>query len=93
MPISKRNMEAINTLVETLKIIDLHRIPKVGIEHSGYNLVSKEKRTPEPGRVWQHEVDGWYIYSNTQNATKVEDLRKISKFFNLGLIIEEVKPR
>ncbi|MCF0186938.1 MAG: hypothetical protein HUJ98_10680 [Bacteroidaceae bacterium] len=83
---------AIKTFIETLKIIGLNRIPQVGIEHSGFNLVSKEKRQPEPGRVWQHEVDGWYIYSNTQNATKVEDLRKISKFFNLGLTIEEVKP-
>ena len=83
---------AINTFVDALRKVGLDLIPRVGIEHGGYNLVSKDKRPPVPGRVWQHEVDGWYIYSNISNETKVEDLKLISEHYNLGLIIEEGKP-
>jgi hypothetical protein len=83
---------AINTFVDALRKVGLDRISKVGIEHGGYNLVGKDKRPPVPGRVWQHEVDGWYIYSNISNKTKAEDLIKISKFYKLGMKVEEGKP-
>lgn len=83
---------AINTFVDALRKIGLGRIPQVGIEHGGYNLVSKDKRPVVPGRVWQHEVDGWYVYSNISNDTKADDLNRISNFFNLGLKVEEGKP-
>ena len=83
---------AIDTFIETLRKIGLNRIPEVGIIHSGYNLVSKEKRPTKPGSIWQHESDGWYIYSNTSNSVKINDLKEISKYFDLGLIIEEGKP-
>jgi len=84
---------AVETLIETLRKIGFERIPKVGITHGGgYNLVSKDKRPPKPGCIWQHETDGWYIYVNISNATKMEDLKTISKYLNLGLKIEEGKP-
>ena len=86
------NSQAIVTFIETLRKIGLSRIPEIGIVHSGYNLVSKEKREPVPGRIWQHESDGWYIYSNMSNSAKLEDLRTISNYYHLGLTIEEVKP-
>ena len=83
---------AVETLIETLRKIGFERIPKVGITHGGgYNLVSKDKRPPKPGCIWQHETDGWYIYVNISNATKMEDLKTISKHLNLGLKIEEGK--
>lgn len=83
---------AINTFVDALRKIGLDRIPQVGIEHGGYNLVSKDKRPVVPGRVWQHEVEGWYVYSNISNDTKADDLKRISEFFNLGIKVEEGKP-
>jgi hypothetical protein len=83
---------AINTFVDALRKVGLERIPQVGIEHGGFNLVSKDKRSPVPGRIWQHEVDGWYVYSNISNETKVEDLKKISNFYRLGMKVEEGKP-
>ena len=83
---------AINTFVDALRKVGLDRIPKVGIEHGGFNLVSKDKRPPVPGRVWQHEVDGWYVYSNISNETKADDLKRISKCYKLGLKVEEGKP-
>lgn len=85
--------QAIDTFISTLKKIGLNRVAEMGIKHSGgYDLVSKDKRPTVPGRIWQHECDGWYIYSNTSNSMKIEDLRKISNYFGMNLIIEEGKP-
>lgn len=85
--------QAIDTFIDALRKIGLERIPAVGIQHgNGYNLVSKDKRPTMPGRIWQHECDGWYIYSNISNGTKAEDLKRISNHYHLGLKIEEGKP-
>lgn len=84
---------AIDTFIETLRRIGLDRIPRVGIIHSGYNLVSKEMRPLEPDRVWQHEVDGWYVYTVLNNKMKKDDLKRISDYYHLGLMIEEGKPK
>ena len=85
--------QAIDTFIDALRKIGLERIPAVGIQHGGgYNLVSKDKRPTMPGRIWQHECDGWYIYSNISNGTKTEDLKRISDHYHLRLKIEEGKP-
>ncbi len=81
---------AIETFIDSLQKIGLYRIPQVGIEHGkGFNLVSKVKRPTEPGRVWQHESDGWYIYSHLSNFSKADDLKRISDYFKLGLKIDK----
>ena len=54
---------AIETLKASLRRIGLQRVHDLNIQHAGYNLVSKQKR-PSDGQIWQHELDGWYIYSN-----------------------------
>ena len=85
--------QAIDTFIDALRKIGLARIPEVGIEHgNGFNLVGKEKRPTVPGRIWQHECDGWYIYSNISNDTKKDDLQRISNYYHLGLKVEEGKP-
>ena len=85
--------QAIDTFIDALRKIGLARISALNIMHGGgYNLVGKRKRPTMPGRIWQHECDGWYIYSNISNSTKVEDLKKISDHYHLRLIIEEGKP-
>lgn len=85
--------QAIDTFVDTLRKIGFERIPQVGIKHSGYNLVGKDKRPPKPGCTWQHECDGWYIYSNMSNSQKIEDLKRVSFYYHLGLKIVEGKPK
>ena len=85
--------QAIDTFIDTLRKIGLSRIPQVGISHKGYNLVGKKKRPTEPGRIWQHECDGWLIYSNISNQTKIDHLKQISKVLHLHLKIEEGKPQ
>ena len=85
--------QAIDTFIDALCKIGLERIPSLGIVHgNGYNLVSRDKRPTVPGRIWQHECDGWYIYSNISNGTKADDLKRISDHYHLGLKIEEGKP-
>lgn len=86
------NRRAIDTFINVLRKIGLERIPEVGLEHGGYNLVSKQMRPIEPGRIWQHECDGWYVYSNISNTQKIDDLTRISDYYKLGLKIEEGKP-
>ena len=86
--------QAIDTFIDALRKIGMERIPAVGILYGGgYNLVSKDKRPTMPGRIWQHECDGWYIYSNISNTTKIEHLRAISDYFKLGLKVYEEKPQ
>ena len=82
---------AIDTFIDALKKIGLDRIPEVNIEHEGCNLVSRDKLPTIPGRVKQHEVDGWYVYSNISNSTKKKELQAISDFYHLGLKISDGK--
>lgn len=84
---------AIDTFVAALRKIGLDRIPQVGIMHSGYNLVGKKKRPLVADRVWQHEIDGWYVYSVLSNKVKIEDLKRISEYYKLSLTIDEIKPK
>lgn len=82
---------AIATEIAAFQKIGFAKVAKLDIIHSGINLVSRTKRTPVPGNIWQHECDGWYIYSNVSNQTKIKDLQTISTALNLNLIIEEAK--
>lgn len=84
---------AIDTYVEALQKIGFNRVAQLDMKHAGYNIVSKTQRPAEAGKVWQHECDGWYIYSNISNETKVADLQQISDQFHLALKIEEIKPK
>lgn len=83
---------AIDTYIETIKHIGYERVAALNINHGGFNAVSRTKRPTEPGRIWQHESDGWYIYSNISNRQKIDDLKYISEKLGLRLRIEEKKP-
>ena len=80
------------TMIRALQKIGLDKVATTGIQHGGgYGLVSKNKRPPEAGRIWQHKVEDWYVYVNISNQQKKDDLEKISKIFKLGLIVEDGK--
>ena len=81
---------AINTFKDVLRRIGLQRVHDLNITYSGYNIVSRVKR-PSDGHVWQHELDGWYIYSNTQNFQKIKHLRYISDKLHLNLKVDTAK--
>jgi hypothetical protein len=82
---------AIETFIAVLQKIGFERIPQVGILCGNYNLVGKQKRPTEPGKIWQHETNGWYIYSNISNKQKMQYLERISDYYHLRLKIEEGK--
>jgi len=84
--------KAIDTYIDAIKHIGYERVSALGIEHGGYNIVSRQPRPTHPGRIWQHEIDGWYVYTNSSNAQKTNDLKQISDRCGLGLTIEEGKP-
>ena len=86
------NKTAIDTEIDVLHRIGFERAAKVGITYSKWPLIGKKKRPTEAGKVWQHEINGWYIYSNTSNERKKADLKAISDYYNLGLIISDGKP-
>ena len=54
-------------------------------------MKTDNNRPTVPGHIWQHECDGWYIYSNISNSQKASDLQLISDHYHLGLKIEEGK--
>lgn len=83
---------AIETFKAALRRIGLERVHRLGITHNGCNLVSREKLPPKPDRIFQHEVDGWFIYSNISNHDKARDLQRIAQALRLDLVIEEGKP-
>lgn len=83
---------AIDTFIATLQRIGLEKVHALGIIHSGYNLVGRKKRPEKPGNSYQHELDGWYIYSLLNNGQKAKDLKEISTRLGLNLKIEEGKP-
>ena len=86
------NKTAIDTEIDVLRRIGFERVERAGRMRAGWPLVGKKKRPVEKGKIWQHESDGWYIYSNTNNEQKKEDLQAISDFYHLGLRISDGKP-
>ncbi len=83
---------AVDTFITALSRIGFEKISKLDITHAGYPLVGRKKRPVSKRHIWQHDADGWFIYTNISNKTKIEDLQTISETFNLNLEIEEVKP-
>lgn len=80
------------TMIRALQKIGLDKVATTGIQHGGgYGLVSKNKRPPEAGRIWQHKVEGWYVYVNISNEQKKKDLQQLSDMLGLGLVIEDGK--
>ena len=80
------------TMIRALQKIGLDKVATTDIQHGGgYGLVSKNKRPPEAGRIWQHKIGDWYVYVNISNQQKKDDLKKLSDLFGLGLVIEDGK--
>ena len=80
------------TMIRALQKIGLDKVATTDIQHGGgYGLVSKNKRPPEAGRIWQHKIEDWYVYVNISNQQKKDDLKKLSDLFGLGLVVEDGK--
>ena len=82
---------AIETFKKALVKIGLDKVAATSIKHGDYGLISKNKRPPKPGCIWQHKIGDWYVYVNISNLQKKDDLKKLSDMFGLGLVIEDGK--
>lgn len=80
-----------DTFIKALQKIGLPRLAKGnhGAEHANFRLVGTEKRESDTKK--QALVDGYYIYTHMSNEDKIDDLMKISKYYNLGLRCEWVE--
>lgn len=77
------------TMIATLKVIGLHKAAAFrGRTFKGFPLVGRNRRTDVDFKC-QELVDGWYIYINMSNDTKIEMLRQISDEMRLGLVIKD----
>lgn len=82
---------AIDTFIKVLIHIGLSRVKSMGIMHSGYNLVDTRKHPETTKAKWQHKVDGYYVFCVLSNRQKVNDLKKISDYFHLGMDVKIVE--
>lgn len=82
---------AIDTFIKVLRHIGLSRVKSIGIMHSGYNLVDTKKRPDTTNAIWQHKVDGYYVFCVLSNRQKMNDLKIISDYFQLGMTVRIVE--
>lgn len=75
-------------LAETIRQIGYKRVAALNIMfvNGEYNLVDRRRRTDQ-NKLWQRQSGDWYIYTNTSNPTKAENLAEIAERLNLDLEI------
>ena len=77
------------TFIEALQHMSLPRVSGFsGRTFADFPLVGKRHRVTEDGYKWQEEVDGWWIYINMSNDTKMSILQQVAKYLNIRLSIE-----
>lgn len=78
-----------DVLVESLRHMSLPRVARFeGRTFAGFPLVGRQRRVTEDGYKWQEQVDGWWIYINMSNRTKMEVLRKVAKYLGFEITID-----
>lgn len=79
------------TLMEVVRYAGPEKVQELEIIVMGGNLVSSELLENERYRVGQKEVKpGLYVNTYSSTDTKYEQIKKINRSLNLGLIVEKV---
>lgn len=75
-------------LVEAIRRIGYERVAALNIMFvkGTYNLVDKRKRTDQ-NKLWQRQSGEWFIYTNTANPTKADNLAEIAERLGLDMQI------
>jgi hypothetical protein len=77
------------TFIEALRHMSFRRVSEFqGRTFAGFPLVSRRQRVTMDNYKWQEQVDGWWIYTNMSNETKIDMLHQIAKFLHITLTIE-----
>ena len=84
MVVRERNATA--TFIRTIQLIGLERVAELTfIRRSGYPVVSS-RRNESGGYI--HEVDGYYIETNSSTKAKAEQLQHVNQALEIGIKIE-----
>ena len=75
-------------LAEAIRRIGYERVAALNIMFvkGAYNLVDKHKRTDQ-NKLWQRQSGDWFIYTNTANPTKADNLAEIAERLGLDMQI------
>ena len=78
------------TLMDVVRYAGARKVMGLGIYIMGDNLVSSELNSNERYRVGQKEVEpGLYVCTYSSTETKLDQIQRINKELELGLIIEK----
>lgn len=81
-----------NTFIQALKHMVLARVATFdGRTFAGFPLVSRKQRITEDGFKWQEQVDGWWVYINMSNETKMSILKQVAESLGIELKVEVLK--
>ena len=75
-------------LAEAIRRIGYERVAALNIMFvkGSYNLVDRRKRTDQ-NKLWQRQSEDWFIYTNTANPTKANNLAEIAERLGLDMQI------
>jgi hypothetical protein len=77
------------TFIEALQHMSLQKVSAFHARtFADFPLVGTCQRITEDGYKWQEQVDGWWVYVNMSNDTKMSMLQQVAKFLNVALSIE-----
>jgi hypothetical protein len=77
------------TFIKALQHMSLPRVSAFSDRtFAGFPLVGKKQRVTEDGHKWQEKVQGWWIYVNMSNETKMAMLEQVADFLGYELRIE-----
>lgn len=83
-----KHSTARRTMIEALRYMGLERSSKYrGEMFVGYPLIGKEQRPSEFGRIWQKNIDGWWVYVNMSNSRAIECLKGVAKMLGIEMEI------
>lgn len=78
--------------IEALKHMVLPRVATFdGRTFAGFPLVGRKQRVTEDGYKWQENVDGWWIYVNMSNETKMSMLKQVANALGQSITIDVLK--
>lgn len=75
-----------DTLIEALKHMKLPRVARFEDRtFAGFPLVGRKQRVTDDAKKWQECVDGWWIYTNMNNNTKIEMIRRVADYLGISV--------
>ena len=75
-----------DTFIDALKHMKLPRVATFENRiFAGFPLVGRKQRVTEDNYKWQENVDGWWIYVNMSNDTKIEMIRQVADYLGISV--------